>query len=87
LILRVYVDGEMLHKVRKGDEVKVYTDVEGKELYEDKGLVTWVANEAEFTPKVIQTRKERTKLVYAVKIKVSNQEGRYKIGMPAEVKF
>ena len=87
LILRVYVDGEMLHKVRKGDEVKVYTDVENEKLYEDKGVVTWVANEAEFTPKVIQTRKERTKLVYAVKIKVSNQEGRYKIGMPAEVNF
>ncbi|ALO16379.1 putative efflux pump membrane fusion protein [Salinivirga cyanobacteriivorans] len=87
LILRVYVDGEMLHKVRKGDEVKVYTDVEGDKLYEDNGVVTWVANEAEFTPKVIQTRKERTKLVYAVKIKVKNKEGRYKIGMPAEVKF
>lgn len=87
LTLRVYVDGELLHKVRKGEEVKVFTDIEDGELYEDKGVVTWVANEAEFTPKVIQTRKERTKLVYAVKILVDNSEGRYKIGMPAEVNF
>ncbi|PLX16846.1 MAG: HlyD family secretion protein [Salinivirgaceae bacterium] len=87
LILRVYVDGEMLHKVRKGDEVKVLTDIEDGKLFEDKGVVTWVANEAEFTPKVIQTRKERTKLVYAVKIEVDNVDGRYKIGMPAEVNF
>lgn len=87
LILRVYVDGETLHHVRKGNEVKVFTDVEGGELFEDKGVVSWVANEAEFTPKIIQTRKERTKLVYAVKILVDNREGRYKIGMPAEVKF
>ena len=87
LILRVYVDGEMLYQVRKGHTVKVFTDVENGQLYEDKGVVTWVANEAEFTPKVIQTRKERTKLVYAVKIEVDNTEGRYKIGMPAEVNF
>jgi HlyD family secretion protein len=87
LILRVYVDGEMLHKVRKGDEIKVLTDIEDGKLFEDKGVVTWVANEAEFTPKVIQTRKERTKLVYAVKIEVDNIDGRYKIGMPAEVNF
>jgi HlyD family secretion protein len=87
LILRVYVDGEMLHKVRKGDEVKVLTDIEDGKLFEDKGTVTWVANEAEFTPKVIQTRKERTKLVYAVKIEIDNTDGRYKIGMPAEVNF
>ncbi len=87
LTLRVYVDGEMLHRVRKGNEVKIFTDIEEGKLHEDRGLVTWVANEAEFTPKVIQTRKERTKLVYAVKIRVNNKEGRYKIGMPAEVKF
>jgi len=87
LTLRVYVDGEMLHKVTKGKEVRFFSDLEDGNLFEDKGVVTWVANEAEFTPKVIQTRKERTKLVYAVKIEVDNVDGRYKIGMPAEVKF
>ncbi len=87
LILRVYVDGEILHKVRNGEEVTVISDIENGKLYEDKGKVMWVANMAEFTPKIIQTRKERTKLVYAVKIKVKNTNGRYKIGMPAEVKF
>lgn len=87
LTLRVYVDGEMLHKVIKGKEVRIFTDLEDGNLFEDKGIVTWVANEAEFTPKVIQTRKERTKLVYAAKIEINNVDGRYKIGMPAEVKF
>ncbi|MDA3780480.1 MAG: HlyD family efflux transporter periplasmic adaptor subunit [Bacteroidales bacterium] len=87
LILRVYVDGETLHKVKNGSEVSVLTDIENGKLYKDTAKVIWVANKAEFTPKIIQTRKERTKLVYAVKIKVNNKKGRYKIGMPAEIKF
>lgn len=87
LVLRVYIDGEMLHSVRKGSAVEVLTDIEDGKMHIDKGVVTWVANEAEFTPKVIQTRKERIKLVYAVKIEIDNTDGRYKIGMPAEVNF
>ena len=51
------------------------------------GMVSWIASEAEFTPKQIQTRDERTNLVYAFKIRVPNPEGILKIGMPGEVTF
>jgi len=51
------------------------------------GTLTWLSEQAEFTPKVIQTKNERVNLVYAMKIKVPNPDGRLKIGMPAEVKL
>jgi HlyD family secretion protein len=49
------------------------------------GTVSWIASKAEFTPTPVQTRDERTDLVYAVKIRVPNQSGVLKIGMPADV--
>ena len=51
------------------------------------GTITWVASEAEFTPTPIQTREERADLVYAVKIRVPNEDGVLKIGMPADVEL
>ncbi|HAD96507.1 MAG TPA: HlyD family secretion protein, partial [Cryomorphaceae bacterium] len=51
-----------------------------------KGKISWISDESEFTPKVIQTKEDRVNLVYAVKIKVPN-DGRLKIGMPGEVLF
>lgn len=51
------------------------------------GRIGWIADQAEFTPKVIQTRSERANLVYALKIYVPNRDGVLKIGMPAEVYF
>jgi len=48
------------------------------------GKITWIASEAEFTPKIIQTKEERVNLVYAVKIDVKN-DGSLKIGMPGEM--
>ena len=86
LILRVYVSGAQLDDFKIGQEVRVLTDQDADTLNEHAGLVTWVSSEAEFTPKAIQTREERTDLVYAVKIKVPN-DGTLKIGMPAEVIF
>ena len=50
------------------------------------GVVSWVASEAEFTPKIIQTKEERVNLVYAVKVLVEN-DGSLKIGMPGEIWF
>ncbi|MGA2298429.1 MAG: HlyD family secretion protein, partial [FCB group bacterium] len=50
------------------------------------GVVSWISQQAEFTPKIIQTKEERVKLVYAVKIKVKN-DGNIKIGMPGEAYF
>jgi HlyD family secretion protein len=86
LILRVYVAGNQLQDFRIGQTVDVMTDLADGELKKDKGIVTWVSAEAEFTPKSVQTREERVTQVYAVKINVPN-DGRLKIGMPAEIYF
>jgi len=82
--LKVYISGKQLSDVHLGDTVTVITDApEG--LKEQPGVISWVSSEAEFTPKIVQTREERVKLVYAVKIRVKN-DGSLKIGMPGEMR-
>jgi HlyD family secretion protein len=51
------------------------------------GKVTFIASQAEFTPKNVQTRDERVKLVYRVKVGLDNADGLFKPGMPAEARF
>lgn len=85
LTLRAYVSGRQLSQIKIGQDVSVRIDG-GQEFQELAGQITWIAEQAEFTPKTIQTREERVNLVYAIKIKVKN-DGRLKIGMPAEVMF
>lgn len=84
--LKVYVSGAQLPHVNVGQKVEVLIDESRASNRKLKGTVSWIADDAEFTPKVIQTKKERVKLVYAVKIKVPN-DGALKIGMPGEVNF
>jgi HlyD family secretion protein len=86
LELKVYISGGQLSKVKLGNEVKVLIDSETKEMLAMTGKITWISTEAEFTPKIIQTKEERVKLMYAVKVDVLN-DGRLKIGMPGEVVF
>ncbi|BDD02547.1 HlyD family secretion protein [Aureibacter tunicatorum] len=86
LDLRAFVDETQLHSIKLGQTVKVLIDKSKKETKEYSGTITWVSSEAEFTPKTIQTKKERVNLVYAIKIRVKN-DGSLKIGMPAEVWF
>jgi len=84
--LRAYVTGDQFANVKLGQKVKVLVD-ESKDKYRNyDGVVDWISNKAEFTPKTIQTKDERTNLVYAVKIKVKN-DGFIKLGMYGEVKF
>ena len=85
LILRVYISGPQLTQIKTGKAVKVMIDSNAG-IKEITGTVEWVSPEAEFTPKIIQTREERVKLVYAVKIRVPN-DGSLKLGMPGEIKF
>jgi HlyD family secretion protein len=81
--LRVYISETQLESIKIGQEVTVKIDVnDGFKNY--KGTISWIASEAEFTPKIIQTKEERVALVYAVKIDVKN-DGGLKIGMPAEM--
>jgi HlyD family secretion protein len=86
IILRVYISGDQLPKVRLNQTLTVFTDDGNGDFYETEGTVTWISNKAEFTPKTVQTKDERANMVYAVKIKVKNN-GMYKIGMYGEVKF
>lgn len=86
LTLRAYVSEDMLSQVKIGDNVTVNTDAPDGTMKSSEGTVTWISSEAEFTPKIIQTRDERTTQVYAMKIDVPN-DGSLKIGMPAEVEF
>jgi HlyD family secretion protein len=81
--LRVFVSETQLAKLKIGDEVNIKID-DGDTMKSYSGIVSWIASEAEFTPKIIQTKEERVSLVYAVKIDVEN-DGSIKIGMPAEM--
>jgi HlyD family secretion protein len=80
--LVVYVSGEDLGKVKLGQTAEVSTDSYKDKVYE--GKVIYISSEAEFTPKNIQTKDERTKLVYAVKIKIPNPDFELKAGMPGD---
>ncbi|MCK5135063.1 MAG: efflux RND transporter periplasmic adaptor subunit [Bacteroidales bacterium] len=85
LNLRAYVTGNQLSDVKTGDTVKIRFDIsDGME--ETTGVIGWISPQAEFTPKIIQTKEERVSLVYAIKVVVPN-DGRLKIGMPGEVVF
>lgn len=86
ITLRAYVSETQLSEIMLGDTVTVAIDNNENGMSEFKGVIYWVSPKAEFTPKIIQTRKERVNLVYAFKIKLSNN-GSMKIGMPAEVYF
>ena len=81
--LRVYVTETQLADIKIGQGVTVKIDA-GETMTNLNGTITWVAAEAEFTPKIIQTKEERVNLVYAVKIDVKN-DGSLNIGMPAEM--
>jgi HlyD family secretion protein len=86
LKLRVYVSGAQLPHIKLGQKVSVLIDENEKENRKLEGTVSWVSQQAEFTPKIIQTKEERVNMVYAVKIDVPN-DGSLKIGMPGEVVF
>jgi len=86
MTLKVYVSGAQLPDIRIGQKVEVIVDKNAKENQSFDGKITWISSEAEFTPKIIQTKEERVKLVYAVKVKVQN-DGTLKIGMPGEISW
>lgn len=86
MYLRAYLSGEQISQIQLGQQVTVKFDKNEEQEYSIPGEVTWIADEAEFTPKIIQTKDVRVDLVYAAKIKVNN-DGRIKIGMPGEVVF
>lgn len=84
--LRIYITADQLTMLKIGQKVKVYADKGQDERQEYEGVVSWISDKAEFTPKTIQTRDERANLVYAVKVSVRN-DGFIKRGMYGDVKF
>ena len=83
LWVRVYVPETDLGKVHWGEEVEVRTDTYPGKSY--RGHISFISSEAEFTPKSVQTEKERVTLVYRVKVDVENPNYELKPGMPADV--
>lgn len=83
--VKIYVPGPMLGRIRIDQKVKLLTD-----SYADRwfhGTVAMIAEKAEFTPKNVQTREERIRLVYRVKVRVPNPDGTLKTGMPVDAWF
>jgi HlyD family secretion protein len=82
LWLRVYIAETDLGRVKLGQTARVTTDTYPGREY--RGTVTFIAQDAEFTPKNVQTEQERVKLVYRIKITLPNPEHELKPGMPAD---
>jgi len=83
--LRAYVNEADLGRVKLGQKARVTTDTYPDKAYE--GTISFIASEAEFTPKNVQTPTERVKLVYRVKITVANAKMELKPGMPADAEI
>jgi HlyD family secretion protein len=80
--LKIFVGETEIGKVKPGQKVDVRVDTFPGKVY--NGVVSFVSPEGEFTPKIIQTRKERVKLVYLVKVSIPNPALELKTGMPAD---
>lgn len=85
LTFRAYVAESQLASLRLGAKVTVQADRGDGQLFSSPGVIAWVASKAEFTPTPVQTRDERADLVYAVKVRVPNVRGEFKIGMPGDL--
>lgn len=86
LTFRMYISGDQLPLIKIGQTLPITIDAGNGEQKEVQGKISWIASEAEFTPKTIQTKDERANLVYAVKLLVPN-DGSIKLGMYGEVQF
>ncbi|MBI5642915.1 MAG: efflux RND transporter periplasmic adaptor subunit [Deltaproteobacteria bacterium] len=83
--VKVYVKEDKLGLVKLGQKAEVRTDSYPDKSYD--GTVTFISSEAEFTPKSVQTKEERVKLVFGVKIRVDRANSELKPGMPADVRI
>ena len=81
--VRAYLNQTDLGRIRHGQQVTVRTDTFPDKTYE--GTISFISSEAEFTPKTVQTPKERVKLVFRIKVDVANPQDELKPGMPADV--
>ncbi len=80
--LKAFINETDLGRVKLGQKVSVKTDTYPNKTY--PGIITFISSEAEFTPKNVQTTKERVKLVYRIKASLENPHNELKPGMPAD---
>ena len=80
--LTIYVPEDELNRVFLGQEVEVQVDSFPGRVF--TGTVSYISQQAEFTPKNVQTEKERVNMVFAVKVRLANPEHLLKPGMPAD---
>lgn len=83
--LRAYINETDLGRVKVGQKVRITTDTYPGKIY--NGEISFISSEAEFTPKNVQTQKERVKLVYRIKIIIQNPNMELKPGMPADAEI
>ncbi len=87
LTITVYVPETRLNEIKLGQSASVTIDVATGESPVFDAVVFHIADQAEFTPRNVQTVEGRSSTVYAIKLKVTNSDGKLKIGMPADVVF
>lgn len=87
LSLHAFLTGAQLAGVALGQDVTVRWDVGEDERASRGGMITWIADEAQFTPTPILTREERVNFVYEVEVAVPNPDGALKVGMPGELEL
>jgi HlyD family secretion protein len=80
--LRAYINETDLGRVKVGQQARVTTDTFPGKAY--GGRISFIASQAEFTPKNVQTERERVKLVYRIKVDIPNPDQELKPGMPAD---
>lgn len=83
--LRAYINETDLGRIKIGQRVEVRTDTYPDQRYD--GTLSFIASQAEFTPKNVQTAKERVKLVYRIKVDIPNPRRELKPGMPADAEI
>jgi HlyD family secretion protein len=83
--LKIFVDETAIGRVKPGQKADVTIDTFPGKIF--TGSVAFISPEGEFTPKIIQTKKERVKLVYLVKISLHNPNMELKSGMPADARL
>jgi multidrug resistance efflux pump len=85
LTITVYLSEDRYGEVNLGDEVSLTVDSFPNETF--MAVVTRIADQAEYTPRNVQTQEERQTTVYAIELEVSNPDGKLKPGMPVDVTF
>jgi multidrug resistance efflux pump len=85
LTITVYIPEDRYGQINLGDHTQVTVDSFPNETFE--GIVTRIADEAEYTPRNVQTEEERRNTVFAIELSVDDPNGKLKPGMPADVVF